>query len=359
LPNENDDESEEQKPEVHPDKSDQSALEVLAKAAKIAGQVTAIAGAFAAVLSLIGGIWIAAAAYIIPGGGEALSSASLTGLISLVALGGVWFLFIAVGTLGFSGYCYGTMFKGFDSVRHKETLLARRFLPELVLFAGNTIAVVIVYFVISRFRFGFQHFWQSTFLIVLICVPTIASAILHTTVGPDLKRSSLRSRLMRTLFATLTFAFPVFIGLALALTADTRMFSTSWLAISFWAFMVFYTNYLFAIGDSSVKLFAGLFALVTLLLVDSKTVITGPLRLYHLIDFKANLVAASASEDNVRHSLGSCSFVEKVPLTYAKHKFALSYNVNVLNSIGNSYVIKCGKQPNVLVSKASFAAVRW
>jgi hypothetical protein len=147
LPNENDDESEEQKPEVHPDKSDQSALEVLAKAAKIAGQVTAIAGAFAAVLSLIGGIWIAAAAYIIPGGGEALSSASLTGLISLVALGGVWFLFIAVGTLGFSGYCYGTMFKGFDSVRHKETLLARRFLPELVLFAGNTIAVVIVYFV--------------------------------------------------------------------------------------------------------------------------------------------------------------------------------------------------------------------
>jgi hypothetical protein len=121
-----------------------------------------------------------------------------------------------------------------------------------------------------------------------------------------------------------------------------------------------FTNYLFAIGDTSVRLFAGLFALVALFLVDSKAVITGPLRLYHLIDFKANLVVASGAEENVRHSFGKCPSVETVALTYATHKFALSYNVQVLNSIGDNYVIKCGaKQPYVVVPKASFAGVRW
>jgi type IV secretory pathway TrbD component len=177
--------------DVHQENSERTPLGAFTKVAKIAGQASAIVGAVAAILSLIGGVWIAAAAYMVPGGGTALSSSSLTGLISLVAFGGVWFALMAGGTLGSSGYCYGIMFRGSDKIRAQEKPVARRFLPELVLFAGNTVAVVIVFFFMSRAQFGLQHLWPSAGVVLLICAPTLSAAILHATVDPKLKRSPL------------------------------------------------------------------------------------------------------------------------------------------------------------------------
>jgi hypothetical protein len=172
---------------------------------------------------------------------------------------------------------------------------------------------------------------------------------------------------LRTVFATLIFVLPVYAGLALALASDgPTVVPTSWLAsfsywssILVWALIILVVNYLYAIGNRYDKLFAAGLTFFALLMLDSRAVITGPLRLYHLIDFKATLVATAAAEYNVRNAFGNCPSIEETTAHLA-HKPPLTYDVQVSNSIGDNFVIKCGaKQMYVAVPKTSFAALRW
>ena len=84
---------------------------------------------------------------------------------------------------------------------------------------------------------------------------------------------------------------------------------------------------------------------------DPKALATAPLRIYHLIDYDATLIATANSNTDVLHLLRGCR--------PAKDRF--EYTLRVRNSIGSNYIVSCGVTSKTIIEipKSYFAGIAY